>query len=700
MDAQRLKSRRLMCRAACFTALSLHSLARAAEIGCLFPAGGAPGTSFDVSVRGQGIQGASSALISGSGVEAAIANTNPAALISPEQGPKAPHLRDEVLLRVTIAPDAQPGPRDFRLVCSNRFTAPLTFAVGRYREVTERATNDPATREQTLADLPVTVNGRLLEHGTDSYRFLAARGQTIVAQVEGRSLNPYLTGATPAWFQPLLALSDSRGQAVAQADGLRSDPDPILVFTAPEAGEYVLHLRDAADRRRDDFVYRLTLGELPLVNGFFPMGGRKGSPLNITLEGVNLPPQRVRIFSGSKTSEACLQALVADKLYAPALRFDLDTLPEANELEPTAAPPVVQHVSLPQIINGTLVRPGETDRYRFEGKAGQTVAIETRARQLGISLDTRITLADSRGQILAASDAPTNVFTGLLTAPSDAAMLTRLIADDTYEVRLSDRHSKGGPGYHYRLRISEPRPGFELWVTPSTLSIPLGGTARANVYVRRIDGFEGPIALQLDNPPLGISCTSGHVASNATESVITIACTSSTKRLPPAPFELTLSGHATNGTDVLREQATPAHRRHQASYYNDLVPDCVWMARVDTEPHEPALPIRLPAQTTHVQAKAMEPFDVTVATGKLKATAKYTSVRVVEPANGMDVQRVRDGNQLGDLVVTLSCTRAIAEEPKTGDLVLEVSRKSSKKYRSTKTSPASMMTVATPYRVE
>ena len=688
----------------CFSTLlasfALAALAGAAEIGCVFPAGGAPGTTFDVSVRGQGLRSASGALISGNGVEAALLEVialNPA---MPGSRSIVPHLQDEVRLRVTIDPGATPGPRDFRLVCSNDFTAPLAFHIGRYAEVTENETNAVATYTLFLPNLPVCANGRITEHDTDTFRFQARKGQTLVAQVQGRALLPFLADTVPGWFQPRLTLFDSHGYEIEHADGFRFDPDPILVFTAPATGEYVLQLRDAFNRGRDDFIYRLTLGELPLVTGFFPMGGRKGHNLNVALEGVNLPPQKVRIFSGSKNSESCLQALVDGKLFFPSLRFDLDTLPEDDGAEPTGerdhAP---RNVPFPVIVNGTIEHPGDTGVFRFEGKAGQSVAIETLARRLGSPLDTVITLADSSGKALATHDDPTHVFTGLLTAPCDSVILARLPSDDRYEVRLSDKRGKGGPDYHYRLRISEPRPGFELWVTPSTLSIPLGGTVRANVHVCRIDGFAGPIALQLDNPPLGISCDAVCVSSNATEGVLTLRTSSSAKRLPQTPFELTLSGIATNGTAILRQIATPAHRGFQISSCNLLVQDQAWMAEVDTEPHGFELPIVLPPQTAHIRATFIQPFTVTVSSGKAKAIAAYVTVSVVEPENGFIVSKVSNGDTLGDLVVTLACATGKYAPPKNGNLVLSVSR-TSQKYRQANRPQTVMQTMSTPYAIE
>lgn len=672
----------------------------AAEIGCVFPAGGTPGTTFDVSVRGQGLRQTSGALISGSDVNAALLEVIPLDPAMPGKRRKVPQLQDEVRFRITVSRNAQPGPRDFRLLCSNDFTEPLVFHVGRYPEVVEVEPNNATLSGMALPTLPVCVNGRITEGDVDTFHFKAVKGQTLVAQVLGRNLTPYLADAVPGWFQPLLTLFDGQGHELATVDDFLFDPDPILFFTAPTTGEYILQLRDALSRGRDDFVYRLTLGALPLVTGFFPQGAQKGDNLNVTLEGVNLPPQKVRIFSGNKTSETCLQTLLGDTLYFPALRFDLDTLPETFENEPNNDSRTAQCVPFPIIINGTIDKPGDTDVFHFEGQAGQNIAIETRARQLGSPLDTIITLADSHGRILATHDDQTNVFTGLLTDHCDSAITTRLLADDTYEVRVCDTRGKGGPNYHYRLRISEPRPDFELWVTPSTLSIPLGGAVRANVHVHRIDGFAAPIALQLDNPPMGIRCEGGLIPANATENVITLSTASSTKHLALDPFELTLCGTATNGTTVIREIATPAHRKLQAFYYHHLVPDQTWMGVVNTKKMGFALAINLPEGSTCIKATAKKPFDVTISGGKAKANATFVIVTVVEPENGFIVKSVRNGENPGELVVTLACAEDEYAPSKIGNLVLGVGRKNMKSKQIQRANRTGALTIATPYVIE
>ena len=42
-------------------------------------------------------------------------------------------------------------------------------------------------------------------------------------------------------------------------------------------------------RGREDFIYRMTIGELPFVTGIFPLGGRLGEKTTVALTGWNLP---------------------------------------------------------------------------------------------------------------------------------------------------------------------------------------------------------------------------------------------------------------------------------------------------------------------------------------------------------------------------------------------------------------------------
>ena len=125
--------------------------------------------------------------------------------------------------------------------------------------------------------LPAIVNGQILPGGVDRYRFPARKGQQLVVVAAARELIPYLPDAVPGWFQAALALYDAKGRELAHADHYLFHPDPVLHYEIPKDGEYVVEIRDSIYRGREDFVYRITLGELPYVTGIFPLGGPAGA---------------------------------------------------------------------------------------------------------------------------------------------------------------------------------------------------------------------------------------------------------------------------------------------------------------------------------------------------------------------------------------------------------------------------------------
>src|SRR5208337_1134012 len=89
-------------------------------------------------------------------------------------------------------------------------------------------------------------------------------------------------------FQPVMTLRNARGKEVAYNDDYRFQPDPVIFYEVPQDGEYLLDIYDAIYRGREDFVYRIRIGELPFLTGVFPLGGRAGEPIKVKLQGWNL----------------------------------------------------------------------------------------------------------------------------------------------------------------------------------------------------------------------------------------------------------------------------------------------------------------------------------------------------------------------------------------------------------------------------
>jgi hypothetical protein len=78
-------------------------------------------------------------------------------------------------------------------------------------------------------------------------------------------------------------------------------------------------------------------------------------------------------------------------------------------------------------------------------------------------------------------------------------------ADGEYLVRVGDSRGQGGPDYAYRLTVRPPRPSFNVSFNPTAPSVWKGGAVPVTVTAERVDGYEGEIALRLENLPPGFN---------------------------------------------------------------------------------------------------------------------------------------------------------------------------------------------------
>jgi hypothetical protein len=508
-----------------------------------------------------------------------------------------PALADTVTVEVTLAANAEPGVRQLRVETPRGVSNPLTFCVGRLPEFRAKEV-EPAFEPQeflrgvirqpprpaTPVTLPAVVNGQILTRepdmfspwpervtaGTaDRYRFEARKGQQLVIAAAARELIPYLADAVPGWFQATLALYDAKGRELAYDDDYRFHPDPVLFFKVPEDGQYVVEIKDAIYRGRPDFVYRITMGELPYITGIFPLGARAGAATTVKLTGWNLPADTLTMLDKDMTPGIHPISVCKGDMISNTLPFAVDTLPECLEREPNDSTQTAQVVTLPVIVNGRIDRPGDWDVFRFEGRAGQEIIAEVNARRLESPLDSVLELFDAAGTRLAFNDDHEDKSHDLITHHADSLIRFTLPADGTYYVRLGDAQRHGGPEYAYRLRLSAPRPDFEVRVTPSCIHTITWRLNPIAVYALRKDGFNGEIALRFKGDPFGLALNGGVVPEGQDKIRLTLAV---------APM---LSGESIHpclecravidGKEVVH-QATPADEMTQAFFYKHLIP--------------------------------------------------------------------------------------------------------------------------------
>jgi hypothetical protein len=571
-----------------------------------------------------------------------------------------PAMIDSAVVKVSINTNAAPGEHEIRLASRNALSNPLKFFVGGLNEISKpvahpanpdlerfleqlgrKATPPGTPKYEARISLPATLNGQIMPGGVDRYHFSATRGQQLILSASARALIPYIADAVPGWFEATLTILDSKGGELVNGERFRFRPDPVIHFTVPHDGEYTVEVHDSIFRGREDFIYRLSIGELPYVTGIFPLGGRAGEKTSVLLTGWNLQQTNlVRDNAGLQPGVAMLTG----NFFNP-VPFAVDDLPECLEREANHSAETAQAVTLPIIINGRISQPGRIGVFKFQGRAGEQIVAEAFARRLDSPLDSFLRLTDARGTQLAFNDDFEDKGSGLETHHADSYFTAKLPADGTYFVHISDAQGHGGPEYGYRLRISEPRPDFALRVVPSSLAVRAGTSVPVTVYVLRKDGFTNAIDLRLKDAPAGFTLSGARVPENQDKAQFTL------KAPPEAGGEmlnLALEGRAGVAGRIIAHAATPAEDLMQAFFYRHLVPARELEVMVAENPRPFALsalkvlsstPVKIPTGgSAHVRISTPSPAFTNRFRLELQGAPDGISLDAVSPVeNGIEV---------------------------------------------------------------
>jgi len=505
-------------------------------------------------------------------------------------------LNETVVLRIEIAADAPLGPRELRLLKPMWVTNPLAFCIGQWPEQVNDSSGGKTFQEKaeatpTPVTLPVVVNGQILPGAVDGFSFHAVRGEHLVIATQGRDLMPYLADAVPGWFQPALTLYNEKGSEVAFADHFYFNTDPLLYYEVPEDGTYRLEVRDLLYRGREDFVYRIMIGDGPFVRDIFPLGGPAGVATSLSVTGWNLPRTKIT-FKSPGTKGVYPVAELSNGYATRNVLFASDTLPECLKTAPVGTPKQAQHVTLPMVVNGRIDSPGDVDVFSISCHAGEQVVAEVYARRLNSPLDSWLRVTDATGKQLAFNDDNDDKGAGLLTQQADSYLTFTAPADGLYFIHLGDSLSKGGPEYAYRLRISEPMPDFALYATPSGITGRPGAKVPLTVQAVRKDGFTGDISLALKDAPAGFVLEDGKIPAGQDKVRATVTFPQATALQVQA---LTLEGHATIGSTDVVHPVVATDEMIQAFMYHHLVPANELVALVAVPPGRTPVTVVTPA---------------------------------------------------------------------------------------------------------
>jgi hypothetical protein len=532
----------------------------------IFPAGGQRGTTVHVRVGGCYFHGEAGFEMLGAGVTAParIRETNTVwfegpLIVQPASQRSEDYPRDHAAA-IRIEPNAASGVRHWRVWTAQGATPALKFIVGELPEVIE-AEMDGEPLPVAVAP-PVTINGRIFpREDVDVWEFSAKAGQALTLAVAAQSFGSPL--------QARLVVLDAAGRLLHEAIASQR-ADPVLHFTAPQAGTYRVRVDDVNANGLQNHVYRLTITDQPVVTRVFPLGGKRGEGVTLELTGHALPAKSVQVKLPATGGGATpIPLAVSGKSFATAL-LELDDLPEHLHASTTAA------FTAPATLNGRITAPGATNSWRFTSKKGDALELVLAAPRLGSPLTPVLAVTDTAGKSVARAEAAPGELT-------DLNLSFKAPADGEFTLHISDRFaSRGGPEFAYRLRVAPPAttPDFQLTLASDALTViresadgeaaapgkPKRGSkqqpGKLKVNVLATGGFKADIELEVIGLPSGVTVSGNKIAGGRNTADLSFAAEHTAKI---AGARLTVRGTATiNGEKVTRTATLPAPRGEPA----------------------------------------------------------------------------------------------------------------------------------------
>ena len=479
---------------------------------------------------GANLYGAYKVMMQGEGVKAEI--------VPPEKGwpakdPKTPNavpVVASVSMRVTVAPDAPLGVREFRLATPHHGVSTIgLFIISDEPELMEVEPNNDAEHAQQIS-LPCVMNGRFQQgEDVDWYKFKATAGQEVVFAVQCARLEDKIHDISPH-ADPMLVVFDSVGNELARNDDYYR-ADSLIHYKFEKAGEYRVQIRDVNYQGSPHWVYRLNVTSRPYVTSIVPCAVQPGKSQDVRVLGWNL--------GGAQTAHVDVPANAPPGLWGTALKlpngisnwvpllvtdvaqagFEGGTTPISGNKTVTAGIGVPTPVSkgtlaLPGGVNSWLGAPGQIDRYRFHASKGQGLGFEVTARRIDSELDSEIKIRDSKGDVQAANDD---------TYGKDSRIDWTAAADGDYSLDIRDLTGHGGPTYYYNLTARPLQPDFRLKCDTDRAMLAPGNRTAWFVIVDRKYGFAGEVKVQVMSLPSGITASALTIPPELSQGVLIIS---------------------------------------------------------------------------------------------------------------------------------------------------------------------------------
>lgn len=455
-----------------------------------------PGQTLAVKIRGGNLTGATQ-------VWSSFPAEAPLAADVPDNGKNAA----EVTIAFKVPADAPVGVHGVRIANPTGISNLWLMMVDDLTSVAQVKPNAVPAQAQPLT-VPIGVDGNVDSLTRNYYKVTVTAGQTLSFEVVARRLGSPL--------DPMLRVLDMQGRELAYSDdapGLGGDSR--LTHTFKDAGEFIVEVRDIRFQGGGNFTYRLRIGDFPCVTTPYPMGIKKGGPIQLAFAGSRLDgavPVTVNIANENPVNWVNIGVKLPNGVASGFGSLSVGAGDEALEVEPNDEQALATRVVLGASINGRFEKPGDVDRFVFTAKVGQRFVFSGVTRQQGSPSDLfiRVLKADA-AQVAAADDTGANEGSVDFTTP----------ADGDYTLVVEELVKRGGPEFAYRINVEPFQAGFDLAVSADTLNVPLQGVSMVTVTaIRR--GYDGPIDLVLVDAPALVASTGALIGPGQTTAVMTI----------------------------------------------------------------------------------------------------------------------------------------------------------------------------------
>lgn len=388
-----------------------------------------------------------------------------------------------VVLDVTLPKTVRSGYYPLRIQTDDGLSDPRIIAVDNLPQVAAGA----STREKPT-QLPAAFSGTIAGAQRQQVYFHGKAGQQIIADVEVKRLG--------SAFDPVVEIKTAAGTPLSIAWGrVNLKGDARAVAKLPADGIYYVDLHDLAFKAPGRNAFRLKIGDLKLVDAWFPPAIAEGGTAKVRPVGSGIG--KSSLVSVTAKQQAAYAVPNASGLDGPLPPVRVSDGREFVEPADDSGVPNVNARFKPNgptsmFVNGRLTKPGESDRYLLTVQPGQRLDLKLLGRAINSPIDAEVIVRAWPKKTLLSSrqDAPgTRDPAFAVTVPKDAKQI---------EIAIRDIHRRGGSNYVYRLRVAPAgRPNFSLAVVASRLNIPAGGSGFLQLQITRA-GYNGPIRLSLD----------------------------------------------------------------------------------------------------------------------------------------------------------------------------------------------------------